>query len=59
MDSIKILEKANGRAAMIGFMALMGAYLITGEIIRGSIKLKFLFIIKSGKKLQLRAFLAF
>tara|TARA_B100000700_G_scaffold325130_1_gene433051 strand:- start:862 stop:975 length:114 start_codon:yes stop_codon:yes gene_type:complete len=35
MDSIKILEKANGRAAMIGFMALMGAYLITGEIIPG------------------------
>ena len=28
-------EKANGRWAMIGFMALIGAYITTGQIIPG------------------------
>ena len=28
-------EKANGRWAMIGFVALLGAYLTTGQIIPG------------------------
>ncbi|KGG15505.1 MULTISPECIES: high light inducible protein [unclassified Prochlorococcus] len=28
-------EKANGRWAMIGFIALLGAYLTTGQIIPG------------------------
>ena len=28
-------EKANGRWAMIGFVALIGAYLTTGQIIPG------------------------
>jgi hypothetical protein len=28
-------EKLNGRAAMIGFVAAVGAYLITGQIIPG------------------------
>ena len=28
-------EKANGRRAMIGFVALLGAYLTTGQIIPG------------------------
>ena len=32
----KILsEKLNGRFAMLGFMALIGAYLTTGQIIPG------------------------
>ena len=28
-------EKWNGRAAMIGFIAALGAYLVTGDIIPG------------------------
>lgn len=28
-------EKLNGRAAMIGIIAAMGAYLVTGQIIPG------------------------
>ena len=28
-------EKLNGRAAMIGFVVAVGAYLITGQIIPG------------------------
>ena len=28
-------EKANGRGAMLGFVALLGAYLTTGQIIPG------------------------
>ena len=28
-------EKANGRWAMVGFVALLGAYLTTGQIIPG------------------------
>ena len=28
-------EKLNGRAAMLGFIALLGAYLTTGQIIPG------------------------
>ncbi len=30
-----IAEKLNGRAAMIGFVAAVGAYLTTGQIIPG------------------------
>ena len=30
-----IWQKANGRWAMIGFVALLGAYLTTGQIIPG------------------------
>ncbi len=32
---IKDAEKANGRWAMIGFIALLGAYTSTGQIIPG------------------------
>ena len=32
-----IAEKLNGRFAMIGFIALVGAYLTTGQIIPGYI----------------------
>ena len=32
-----IAEKLNGRFAMIGFVALLGAYLTTGQIIPGYI----------------------
>ncbi len=32
---IEEAEKANGRWAMIGFIALIGAYLATGQIIPG------------------------
>ena len=32
-----IAEKINGRFAMIGFIALVGAYLTTGQIIPGFI----------------------
>ena len=32
-----IAEKLNGRFAMIGFIALVGAYLTTGQIIPGFI----------------------
>jgi hypothetical protein len=28
-------ERLNGRAAMIGFVAAVGAYLVTGQIIPG------------------------
>ena len=30
-----VAEKLNGRFAMLGFMALIGAYLTTGQIIPG------------------------
>ena len=30
-----VAEKLNGRFAMMGFIALMGAYLTTGQIIPG------------------------
>ena len=30
-----VAEKLNGRCAMIGFIALIGAYLTTGQIIPG------------------------
>ena len=30
-----VAEKLNGRSAMMGFIALIGAYLTTGEIIPG------------------------
>ena len=32
-----VAEKLNGRFAMIGFIALIGAYLTTGQIIPGLI----------------------
>ena len=32
-----VAEKLNGRFAMIGFVALLGAYLTTGQIIPGFI----------------------
>ena len=32
-----VAEKLNGRAAMLGFIALVGAYLTTGQIIPGFI----------------------
>ena len=32
-----VAEKLNGRFAMIGFIALIGAYLTTGQIIPGFI----------------------
>ena len=32
-----IAEKLNGRFAMIGFLALVGAYLTTGQIIPGMV----------------------
>ena len=32
-----IAEKLNGRFAMVGFVALLGAYLTTGQIIPGFI----------------------
>ena len=32
-----VAEKLNGRFAMIGFIALLGAYLTTGQIIPGFI----------------------
>tara|TARA_Y100001968_G_scaffold330508_1_gene382575 strand:+ start:599 stop:718 length:120 start_codon:yes stop_codon:yes gene_type:complete len=30
-----ILEKAIGRPAMMGFMVLLGSYLVTGQLIPG------------------------
>ena len=32
-----VAEKLNGRVAMLGFVALLGAYLTTGQIIPGFI----------------------
>ncbi len=32
-----VAEKLNGRVAMLGFIALIGAYLTTGQIIPGFI----------------------
>jgi len=32
-----VAEKINGRFAMVGFVALLGAYLTTGQIIPGFI----------------------
>ena len=32
-----VAEKLNGRFAMVGFVALLGAYLTTGQIIPGFI----------------------
>ena len=32
-----IAEKLNGRFAMVGFIALVGAYLTTGQIIPGMV----------------------
>ena len=34
-QSKAIAEKLNGRAAMLGFVAAVGAYLTTGQIIPG------------------------
>ena len=38
-----VAEKLNGRFAMLGFVALVGAYLTTGQIIPGFIQYKFPF----------------
>ena len=35
MDQLTRAEKMNGRWAMIGFMAAVGAYVTTGQIIPG------------------------
>ena len=35
-----VAEKLNGRFAMLGFVALVGAYLTTGQIIPGFIQKK-------------------
>ena len=35
VDYTKDAEKVNGRWAMLGFIALLGAYLSTGQIIPG------------------------
>ena len=37
MDKIftEAAEKLNGRAAMVGFVAAVGAYLVSGQIIPG------------------------
>ena len=37
-------EKVNGRWAMVGFVALLGAYITTGKSFRGFLVLKFLFL---------------
>ena len=36
-----VAEKLNGRFAMLGFIALIGAYLTTGQIIPGFIQIYF------------------
>ena len=42
-----VAEKLNGRFAMLGFVALVGAYLTTGQIIPGFIQNKFLTSLKA------------
>ena len=42
-----VAEKLNGRFAMLGFVALVGAYLTTGQIIPGFIQIKLLIFFKS------------
>ena len=37
-----VAEKLNGRFAMMGFIALVGAYLTTGQIIPGFVSLDFI-----------------
>ncbi len=37
-----VAEKLNGRFAMMGFIALVGAYLTTGQIILGIVKVDFI-----------------
>ena len=36
-----VAERLNGRFAMLGFIALVGAYLTTGQIIPGIIQVNF------------------
>ena len=36
-----VAEKLNGRFAMLGFVALVGAYLTTGQIIPGFISVSY------------------
>ena len=36
-----VAEKLNGRFAMMGFIALLGAYLTTGQIIPGFVQMDF------------------
>lgn len=35
LRQLRIAEIVNGRAAMLGFVAAVGAYLVTGQIIPG------------------------
>ena len=35
LAQLRIAEIVNGRAAMLGFVAALGAYLVTGQIIPG------------------------
>ena len=42
-----VAEKLNGRFAMLGFVALVGAYLTTGQIIPGFIQKIILFFLES------------
>ena len=44
-----VAEKLNGRFAMLGFIALIGAYLTTGQIIPGFIQLTIQIKIKRTK----------
>ena len=34
-DSLHIAEELNGRLAMLGFLAALGAYVTTGQVIPG------------------------
>ena len=45
-----VAEKLNGRFAMLGFIALIGAYLTTGQIIPGFIQNYFKIYIKTKFK---------
>ncbi len=35
LDNLEIFDKAIGRPAMMGFLLLMGTYLVTGQLIPG------------------------
>ena len=49
-----VAEKLNGRFAMLGFIALIGAYLTTGQIIPGFIQKNFKLLKES--KIQFDSF---
>ena len=50
-----VAEKLNGRFAMLGFIALIGAYLTTGQIIPGFIQ-KNIQIYKISEFFEIRSF---